>query len=484
MAGVKKGDKPGDKTKNVNAPDEAPVKDIEGLKREREEIQTLLSSLEDAYYEATILEEDYNDIKAKNKKRLEDIENQIKSLEKEQTEKISREREKVMEEMKEEPEKKIAPPPVAKEPAAAPRISEKTPAPAKPEIDVEQLEEEMSNRFKEIVSGLSAKIGDSDVAEITKKLEKYNIDIERMKAVVESLKEMRSVDGEKVQRANENIAELRSIVFQREVMMKDYETKIQKMADIVSQIDPEKIIMEMGKKDREISSQAIKIDKLEGKFQTIDEIMKRLRNVITNIGSLENMINMSKESTEKLMEMKNVQANIQKLSDKIHGLYAEMSNRLEEFDIYKRKQDRYEALVDSLMNSVDDLNKKLGSFATKEDLESIKAIGPVATGGAAPSESDDLENEKEEIESLLKSLEEGYAAAVIPKNEYEKTRRINLAKLAQIEKKLKSSPESAPAAPAAPSEGKSEMKGLDDAYRKGLITKKAYEKAKKLMSKK
>ncbi len=487
MAGVERGEKPGDKTIVKKALEETPAKGIEGLKKEKEEIQSLLSSLEDAYYEATILEEDYNDIKAKNKKRLEDIDNKIKAMEKEHVKKISEEREKVMKEMKKEPEKTIASP-EKPEPSATPIISEKPPAKAKPEIDVEQLEEEMSNRFKEIVSGLSAKIGDSDVAEITKKLERYNIDIERMKAVVESVKEMRKVDGEKVQRANENIAELRSIVFQREVMMKDYETKIQKMTDIVSQIDPEKIIMEMGKKDREISSQALKIDKLEGKFQTIDEILKRLRNVITNIGSLENMINMSKESTEKLMEMKNVQANIQKLSDKIHGLYAEMTSRLEEFDIYKRKQDRYESLVDSLMNNIDDLNKKTEGFATKDDLEAMGTARPVTAvgGGGTPSGTEELTEEKEELEGLLKSLEEGYAAAVIPKKEYEKTRKINLAKLEKIEKELQVSPvstQSAPAAATEPAKG-NQHKGLEDAFKNGLISKKSYEKAKKILSKK
>jgi chromosome segregation ATPase len=453
------------------------------LKHQKEEIETLLSSLEDAYYEAAILEDDYNDTKEKNIKRLDEINRMIREAEekvkKEESEKIAKI---AMEEM---------PPAMSRSPA-----SFQATAPAEspgPKIDLDKMEEKISAKFKEIASGIETRIGEKDADEIRKELSKYSMEIERIKVLVESIKEMRGVQDEKIQRALETTAELRSIVFQREASVRDQESRLQKMGDKVSQIEPEKILMALNKRDRELSDHSLRIDKMDGKLQSIEEMMSRLKVIITNIGSIETMVNMSRDSTQKLTEMRDVQNNMQKLSDKIHGLYADMSSRLEEFEIYRRKQDRNEALMDSMMRNIEDLTKRSGGFVTKEDLESLRMAMPAAGTGATGAGEAGLESlmeEKEEIEMLLKSMEESYKAAMIPKKEYEKTRQINMDKLERLKAQIKEagsrplSPVKAEAAsPAREPPGKKVSPGaLEDAFSRGLISRKSYEKVKKMVA--
>lgn len=504
--GVKKKDKPAVAKKAKEKPGvekrpepgvskDVPVESLEHLKHQKEEIETLLSSLEDAYYEASILEDDYNKTRQKNQKRLEEIESKIKAAEEKVKKDEAKKAAEALKEVKKESSSQKATPgqPAVPPAGAAPPAAQAAP----PSIDFEELENNISEKVKGIVSGIETKISQKDAEEIRKKLSKFSMDIEKLKASVETIKEFKGAQDEKVQRALENVSELRSIIFQRETMMKDQETKMQKVSDQMSQIEPEKIMMALGKRDRQISDHDIKLDKIEGKMKNVEEIFERLKHVISNIGSLENMINMGKESTEKLNEMRGVQTGIQKLSDKMHGLYADLSSRLEEFDIYKRKQDRSGSLVESLMSSVDDINKKMNEFVTREDMESLKLRA--ASSGAAPSGGSgigSLLEEKEEVEMLLNSLEESKKASMISKKEYEKTKKMNQQKLADLEKQIKEAkspgggggaPSPAAKAPG-PSkveeekdEGSPHMSAIEDAFKKGLISKKSYQKVKKII---
>lgn len=482
-------------TAEVSVPAAAETTDyaekLKMLKHQKEEIETLLSSLEDAYYEAAILEDDYNDTKEKNRKRLDEIDRMIKDAEekvkKEESERIARIA------MDEIPPATSRVFPSASYPAAAPAESPGA------KIDLDKMEEKISAKFREIASGIETRIGEKDAGEIRKELSKYSMEIERIKVLVESIKEMRGVQDEKIQRALETTAELRSIVFQREASVRDQEARLQKMGDKVSQIEPEKILMALNKRDRELSDHSLRIDKMDGKLQSIEEILGRLKVIIGNIGSIETMVNMSRDSTQKLTEMKDVQNNIQKLSDKIHGLYADMSSKIEEFEIYRRKQDRNEALVDSLMRNIEDLTKRSGSFVTRDDLESLRMSAPsAASGGSSEDGLDSMMQEKEEVEMLLKSLEESYKAVMIPKKEYEKTRQINMDKLERLKAQIREAGSRAassigqakPTPAAAPereiskeiSGRKTSPDALGDAFRKGLISKASYEKVKKMIA--
>lgn len=472
-----------------------PMESLEQLMRQRDEIQALLSSLEDAYTEATILEEDYNDIKSRNAKKLEGINKKIEILRKEEA-KVPR------------AVPKAGIPPAGPEmgapevPAEVPgipvvveeRVEEK---PKKREMvsseDLKKLEVDLAERVKEMVEKIGTKITEKDLLEIKNKFAKFDIETEKMKALIETIREGKKISDEKVQRIVEGLAEIRTMVYGREASMKEEEVKLEKIMDVMNRVEPEKLIMELGKRDREISNQNLRVRKLEETTGEFGEMLKRIEKLLQDIGSLENVVKISNEATEKLMSMQTIERNNQKMLDKIQGIYAELSKRMEEFMLYRAKQDRMDDLLNEVMKNLDEINTKAAYFVTKDDLESFRAVMRTAAPAvAAPTSGDEIGEfklQKGEIEMLMKSMEEEFKSGTISKEEYEKMKKANLAKLDEIESKIKGKETVKEAKPSEIVERPPErveidevlLKDLKETFKKGFISKEAYEKTKKMI---
>ena len=483
---------------------------LEHLLHQKEEIETLLSSLEDAYSEAAILEEDYQHVKKRNEDKLAEINKKIEKLRAKGGEEaetpaptpafparayVERPVELVREVVKEveKPPERVK---VEKGAEEADKRFRKL---------MEDFETRIAGKIKQIMTATKAEESSKNVSEVITKLEKFEIDIERLKAVVETMKEGRKITDEKMQRSTESMGELRSIIYQREASLKDQEVKVGKLLDSVSQVDPEKVGMEMGKRDRDISNQGMRIERVERTIEALNETISRMRNVLVNIGSLESVINASKKVSENLQAMGMMKNNIEKSVDRVQSIYAELSERMEEFLLYRTKQDRMEDLVNELMRSVDDMNTKISRFITRDDLDAFRQTLH-AVGGAKAAELDivnELQIEKEEIKMLIKTLEDEYKNKRIPKEEFEKTKKANLDKMDEIERKImeaktaKAVPEEIPEAaeeerpkiepipPKSPKVRKERkdalLTDLEDTYKKGFISKEAYEKTKKMI---
>nr|NIO22576.1 hypothetical protein [Candidatus Aenigmarchaeota archaeon]NIP40151.1 hypothetical protein [Candidatus Aenigmarchaeota archaeon]NIQ18228.1 hypothetical protein [Candidatus Aenigmarchaeota archaeon]NIS72985.1 hypothetical protein [Candidatus Aenigmarchaeota archaeon] len=239
--------------------------------------------------------------------------------------------------------------------------------------------------------------------------------------------------------------------------------------------------------------------------------MGRMRKVLVNLGSLENVIKVSQTVTENLQAMEALKGNIEKSAERVQSIYVELSERMEEFLLYRTKQDRMDDLVNELMRSVDDMNAKISRFVTRDDLEAFsQSLKPSGEGEevAEPKKDaiDDLQIQKEEINMLIKTLEDEYKNKRISKDEFEKTKKANVERLKEIEVKIKGAekmkksglapeaetpvtPKAAEkpkmgttAKPAKPVNRKEVLlKDLEDTYKKGFISKEAYERTKKMI---
>jgi chromosome segregation ATPase len=492
-----------------------PAESLEQLMHQKEEIEALLSSLEDAYSEAAILEDDYNDIKEKNEKKLQEINRKIDSLSKRQPVAAI------------EPIRAPAPTRLPRLPVAIPTFEEEAEeAEEKPEEkkekrgkakgektvagisedDIEKLEIDLAEKIKEMVEDIGTKVTEKDLLEMKNSFAKFEAEIDKMKAQVEAVKEGKRIDEEKIQHVAEGVAEIRTMVYGREASVKEQEIKFEKVMDVMGRIEPDKILMDMGRRDKEIGNLGLRLSKLEETTKEFGEMLKRIETLLRNIGSLEHVLSISNDASEKLMEMGDIQRVNTKMRDKIQGIYAELSKRMEEFMLYRAKQERVEDLLNEVMKNLNDLSTKSAYFITKDDLESFRSAiqTTMAAQPVSTVESYSLDSQKEEIEMLLKTLEDEYKNKSISKEEYEKMRNANLAKIREIESKMKGggkaappprmteeepAPPKKPAAkerkPEVPKEAKSRnemlLKDLEETYKKGFISKEAYEKTRKVI---
>ena len=315
--------------------------------------------------------------------------------------------------------------------------------------------------------------------------------------MVESAKEAKNIMDEKVQRITENFAEVRSMVYQREAESKEQEVAMEKLKETVSHVDTSKILAEFSARDEQMRDINTRMERQERNTKMVTGDVSRIKGLMTDIGSLENIMKATKHVGEKLETIQEIENKMKAMFTKLEGVYVDMKKKLDEFSNYKVKADKIDGMVNDLTKNVEEQTRRMSDFVSKSDVDSLKteiqgmkteiqkkAAAPVT--GAAPV-NPQLQSEKEEIEALLATLDENYKSKQMPEEEYKKARESNEAKLAEIENKMKAG---APKPSGSPKEKKEEkmehrrvemLSKLRESYENGEISRRAYMKSRKLL---
>lgn len=526
-----------------------PEEILAALQKQKEDIEILLSSLEDAYAEAGITEKHYKEVKTKNQKRLKEIESKIKSMERKAGREARKEERKAKGEAMEEraAEKKPktvgemieaeqGPIPVSEpvegempaepaaeisEPAAAPAVGAK---PGEARFRADEIKNMLSRFMKEIKPG---------GIEVLPKVEKMEVRLEKMGAFLDAIRDEKSSRDETIRRLTEEIGEIRSSIGSLDRKISQQEIMVSDISTSITDLKPQRFIKFLRKSDMQLKMHDAKIQRLDDLANIMMKRITTVEEVLKKIGSLEKIADFGRDIAKRLVDIENREKRIGRVSDRIDTIFMELNKRLDEFILYKAKQDTLDELSREMMKAIDDMNTKIEGLAKKEDLEMFRDTVESrisGVGGAGPAVSSPevkkLQEEKEEIESLLTILEEQFKKGEIKKEEYEKTKAINMERLEGIEKKIqeksqgpvgvpapieetetpspqpsaegKTKPESAEEKPAEkpkikekpvvekkPAKRKSRkeemLDELEESYRKGEISKKAYEKTKKMI---
>ncbi|MBN2330933.1 MAG: hypothetical protein JXC85_03890 [Candidatus Aenigmarchaeota archaeon] len=526
---VKKKGKHGKTTKDETAPGENPVETMSELIAQKDEVEALLSSIEDAYREATLPDKTYQEVRSKNENKLKELEDKIKRLEASGVK------------VEERPAPQEAPVaaaaqerPVVVTGAARPEAPTEAAAQTqRPGIFssvpvLEDFEKMVGDRMKDVITAASLEMTDKrikkvddrissieselkdlkkageTVAGFDKQFTKMNTEVEKSKALVESMKEAKNVTDDKIQRMMESFAEIRSIVYQREAQSKEQEVVFDKLKDAISQVDSARILREFTTRDEQMRDVNTRIERLERSGKMLSDTMNRIKGLMTDIGSLENIMKGSKLVGEKLERIQEIEERMKAASTKLDGLYVELRKRLDEFNTYRVRQDKTEGMLADIMKNMEDVTRRLSDYATRDDMEVVKqAVSEVkeqamkaakSTEIELPPEAKMLQEEKEEIETLLSTLEENLRNKDISEEEFNSAKTKNLQRIREIDAKIASY--SKPKAqkgedPAATGGGGGKrhskammLAKLQESYKNGEISRRAYEKSKRMLLKK
>jgi regulator of sigma D len=526
------------KPKKEEKDEEKPKESLQDLISHKEEIEALLSSIEDAYREATLPDKTYQEVKKKNEKRLAEIEEKIKVLEAKEPGKIEAAA-KPPERKPGETAIKVAAgrPTVPQRPIverrAGPAATVLQAAPvAKPEKPqalhmIDDMQKRMEERLRDVIASASVEVTDKRIRKVDHRLDTLESDIkelkktaqtvegydkeftmmktnvEKSKALVESGKEGKNITDDKIQRMTELFAEIRSIVYQREAKAKEQEVLFDKMKDAISQVDTARILREFTTRDEQMRDVNTRLEKMERSGKMLNDTMNKIKGLLSDVGSLENILKASKLVGEKLEKIQEIEERVKGTSSKLDGMYVDMKKRLEEFTVYKVKQDKLDGMTTDIIKNMEDFTRRLTDYATKDDIdmakrlieqvkEQAKKAAAAASAQALPPEVNALKEEKEEIETLLSTLEENLRNKDISKEEYDNAKSKNLQKIKKIEEKIESysvrpATDGKKTEPAV-EEGKHTkvmlLAKLRESYENGEISRAAYEKSKKLLLKK
>jgi hypothetical protein len=266
-------------------------------------------------------------------------------------------------------------------------------------------------------------------------LRKTLMDVEKLQAEVNALKEVKFHADERIKELAEAIGEVRSLLFQRDAAIKEMEAKVDKVEEIVSDIKPEKITSQLKKREAEIAENLVKIEKLEKISDDLSKQSRKSQKILENIKSMENLVEASKEIESKLERINELKSGIERQAGKTEKLYFEMDRRLSEFLALKEKTTKVDDLTKELVKSLDELKIKIDRAVTREDMEkSLKeALKPPET----TENIEGLNKRKEEILGLLKNLEDQYNKGIISEKSYREVVEKNKGLLKELEEEMK-----------------------------------------------
>ncbi len=518
--------------------EEEEVETIDELIAQKEEVNALLSSVEDSYRDATLPDKTYREVKQKNEKKLNEIETKLKELAKtatpEELEKI-----KSAEETEEAAgEVPAEPAPVEPAPAEPAAPAEETGGGAPAAVTGEQkgradavirlLEQQIEQKLRKVIDTANIEMTDKRLKKLEVRLENIEraardikgtadttsksvggydkqftvmkTEVEKVKALVDNVKEAEKIMGEKFQRTTESFAEIRSIVYQREAKSKEEEVLIDKLKDTVSQVDSARILREFTTRDEQMKDVNTRLERMERSVKMSSDSINRIKGLMTDIGSLENIVKASKHVGEKLEKIQEIEERMKKSSSKLDGVYVDMKKKIDDFNDYKVKQDKLTGMSEDMMKNVEDLTRRLADYATKDDIKKTgdelklvrEEVKKVTASNLSP-EVAGLQEQKEEINTLLSTLEENFKNKEIGEGEYNKAKESNMLKLSEIEKKLAAASSAKGAAGAESSQGGAVdekhtrvmmIAKLRESYENGEISKTAYDKSRRVLLRK
>jgi len=288
-------------------------------------------------------------------------------------------------------------------------------------------------------------------------LRKIVMSIEKLQTQIEGFKDMREQNDEKVRELTEKIGEIRSMFFQRESLIKETETKVKMLDDVVSDINPQKYMKELEKSKQEILEAQAKVEKVEVAEKDISNSLSALRQTMQNIKSVENLEKMLNEVKENVTKSRVLKDDIDRMAAKSERFYLEMEGRIKEFIEIKAKADKIDDLTKELTRSIDAINIRLTGFITKSDVEDLKKnVNSIFSSNKdyiesklkelgsfldLPSEEinnriNQLKKRRVEVSNLLMSIEEQYRKAFISQKTYDEVKQRNENIIKQIEQEL------------------------------------------------
>jgi len=417
---------------------------VDELVEKWRQIKDFLSSLEDDYRNAEVSEDAYKEAKEKNERKLKQMGGMITDWG------ISLD----------EIQSKAAPAPGAAAEAAGPAKE------AKPAAETVAAEEEADEKPEPPKAKKGAKAAEPvnaaapivvaaapgmsmDVVEA-----KIAAKSEKMSATIDSVKEAQNRISERLQTLAESIGEFRSQGSQRESVVKELQSRLETVMEQVAEIDPQRFSKELQKRDKSSSQQDMRLEKIEMKVSQVTSTVGEIRKTLESIGGLENIAEVSREIGKKMSQVSSTYSEMTKLASRTERIYLELNKRMEDFAVYKSKQEGMEELAKDMVRSIDTLNVRMENYVTLESFDNLKKnlsdlemkinaladmIGkliPIARM-KIPEEVRDLQEEREAVQAIMESLESEYNEGKMAKARYEVAKKKNVEKLGRVQEALR-----------------------------------------------
>ena len=200
---------------------------------------------------------------------------------------------------------------------------------------------------------------------------KVDIELTRIKAQLESLNEIRKANSERFSRVSEQMGELRGMIMDTNKTMSKIEVSATKAIDLVESVQPEKLMIEIRKQEGKAEALKANIESNEAMMRDLMEELKKIRQQMNFYKGIEQVIKLNEEVKGEILEIKKVEAVIERHADKSESIFLDLEKKYAEFDKFQRTVDEVEKTFHAMQGDFDNIKLQLSNKAEKKEFGSL-----------------------------------------------------------------------------------------------------------------
>jgi hypothetical protein len=273
----------------------------------------------------------------------------------------------------------------------------------------------------------------------------YDVEIEKIKVMLDIVKETGRVTDETIRNVSESVGEIRSMVFQADAELKENAIKMEKLEDEISEVKPQEISKKIREFDEIFEKHQLQLEMIEKKTSDAGEKTNKILEMLRSIGGIENLVNINSQIQKKLNDINEAMKYIERIGTKTEKMFIDLNKGLQDLVLIKAKQDDFNESLKDMIKNMDALNVKFEGYVTKKDLDvfrednilikkqidDIKKVLPIVEL-KLPESIINLRKEREDIRMLVESLEDQMMRGKITSIEFDAMKKANMEKLEDI----------------------------------------------------
>lgn len=239
----------------------------------------------------------------------------------------------------------------------------------------------------------------------SEEMKKMRMDVDKLMAEFEVLRQVNKVNEERFQRISEEIGELRRTGVEIEKEMNKIIVKAEKATQLVEQVQPQNLLMEVEKEDAKVQALEAKEKADKSLIDYMAKEIKDIRTTMETFRGLESLIELNEEIKNELTNMKKVEAVVSKHADKVENIFVKtqkaFNNLMKLSQDFKSLETRFEAL----MKESENFKTSLENVVKKEDLEKLRKDFDEKLSIADKTKAD-LEKKKKDLDEAIPEIRE------------------------------------------------------------------------------
>ena len=195
--------------------------------------------------------------------------------------------------------------------------------------------------------------------------------IEKLKAQFSTFYELQKTVGERFSHINEQIGELRSMLIERDKSGQLLEAKATQAIDLVKTVQPDRMMIELRKSDGKIEALRANIESTENIISNLVTELKDVKSKITIFRGMEQVMALNEEAKKELLEVKKIQATVERHADKVETVFSEMQKKFSDFAKFNDTVKDLDKSFKQISIDFDSIKIKMSDLSSKKELENL-----------------------------------------------------------------------------------------------------------------